>query len=198
MTMRGTAASIRCPRCELEAPPADAIGKFTTCGRCKLVFDASARIDAPVAKRRVVDAEPEPHGIHVGRKHALAIAVAALAGLAIAAVVWLRPTAYPSEQRDEHTLDERAHRDALAARIRGISDRIRDSGAFDGPTCKKLVPMLVRMPTCRLIPETALQIQKLEQVAAYVIEVSISQPAQVDNACKLAVLGLEHDATFCR
>src|SRR6185369_10148570 len=41
--MRGPAPSIVCPRCELAAPPSDAIGPFTTCTRCGLSFDARAK-----------------------------------------------------------------------------------------------------------------------------------------------------------
>jgi hypothetical protein len=59
--VRGPAPSITCPRCDLDAPPADTLGKLTTCTRCGLSFDAAPRERLVSAKsRRAPEPAPEP------------------------------------------------------------------------------------------------------------------------------------------
>jgi hypothetical protein len=57
--VRGAAPSIVCPRCEQEAPPQEALGKFATCRSCGLVFDAAPRDRQVPVRRRRTEAEAE-------------------------------------------------------------------------------------------------------------------------------------------
>jgi hypothetical protein len=50
--VRGAAPSITCPRCQLAAPPQEAIANFVTCLGCGMSFDAAYREPVVAPRRR--------------------------------------------------------------------------------------------------------------------------------------------------